>query len=47
MRKNTKINKLAFEGLQFSIHNANMTVLTGNVTDTVAENVAVRVTGIL
>ena len=45
IRKNTKINKLVFQGLQLSIHNANMTMLIGNVTDIVAENVAVRVKG--
>lgn len=42
-QKNTKINKLAFKGLQFSIHNANMTVLFGNVPDTDTDIVSVNV----
>lgn len=38
-RKNTKINKLVIKGLLFGVHNAKMTVLFGNVTDTDTENV--------
>ena len=40
-----KINKVAIKGLLFSVHNANMTMLIGNVTDIDTENVAEKQQG--